>query len=155
MRNSASVALALGLCLAVGSGAGQGAPEGDVTQADLSSADSWGHGPDGVNMLQSPQAVADLGRRAILGDDEAANWLGNHYSQLGDFDAETRWRRLAASRGHCQSLALLKESAADAGDAAAAARWNAAMRRHRCTWGKTYPGASDADVDDLPLWTED
>jgi hypothetical protein len=99
-------------------------------------------------------ALGPLMVRARLGDNAAANDLGNHFSSLGNDAEERRWRTLAANRGDCLSMALLKDLESRTGNQAAAAHWNMALRQNECTWQKAYGSTADPELNPMPLWND-
>jgi len=105
-----------------------------------------------MNLIVPADQITDLMQRATAGDNDAASRLAGHYSQIGETDREIQWLMLAANRGHCASMSQLMEKASQRRDSNAAARWNESLRNNECTWGKTYPGASDPEMDSVPLW---
>jgi hypothetical protein len=107
-----------------------------------------------LNVNVPPGEIEGLKARAVTGDNEAAGRLGVHYSRVGQSADARRWLTLAANRGDCSSMSQLREIAENAGDHRGSRRWNEQMRRHVCTWGKTYPEVSNPKVEDLPLWND-
>jgi hypothetical protein len=121
-----------------------------MTQSNESDGDAVGD----MNMFIPADQIEPLKQDAMRGDNGAANRLGNYYSQMRQPNEEARWRTVAANRGHCASMALLKESAEQAGDSRGAAHWNSMLRQNACTWGKAYPEVSDPNLDAMPLWND-
>jgi hypothetical protein len=107
-----------------------------------------------MNLILPADRIEPLKQAALHGDNEAARMLGTHYGEIGQRNEEARWLTLGANRGHCASMGSLIEIAERAGNRREAARWNDSMRRHACTWGKTYPLVSDPRHDSTPLWNE-
>jgi hypothetical protein len=107
---------------------------------------------DQLNLIISASELPATERRALRGDNEAANALGNHYFYEGQLAAEFRWRALAAERGHCLSITLLKDHPSRLDDREWRRRWNDLQRRHGCTWGKTYPDDPSGGDPSRPLW---
>jgi hypothetical protein len=107
-----------------------------------------------MNLVVPADQIEPLKQAAVQGDNEAARRLGTHYGEVGQRAEEATWLLLAANRGHCASMGSLRENAERGGNHREAARWNDSMRRHVCTWGKTYPLVSDPRYDSTPLWNE-
>jgi hypothetical protein len=107
-----------------------------------------------MNLAIAPDQIESYKQAALRGDNEAAGFLAGHYFQAGQRDEEAKWLRLGANRGHCASMSHLKANLEDAGDHRRAAYWNDQLRRHRCTFGRTYPLVSDPHLDSTPLWNE-
>lgn len=90
------------------------------------------------------------------GDNSAAQRLSEHYRALGQTREQLEWLVMAASRGDCASMALLKEFWQNQGNSSLASRWNNQLRANRCTWAKAYGPLQGGDTrqNDMPLWTD-
>jgi hypothetical protein len=113
------------------------------------------HDPHDGNLALPAKEIDPLERRAVAGDDDAANILANHYMVLRQFDNEIRWRTVAANRGHCLSLVLLEDHPTRAANARWARHWNDQLRTSVCTHGKAYISQRNTSADDLPLWDDE
>lgn len=109
---------------------------------------------DPIDSSLAADQIDPLRRRALSGDNEAASALASHFFQAGRVRDELQWLRIAAERGHCPSIVLLRDHPSQAADRAATQRWNSALRENECTWRKTYV-ADLGDTPDFPLWTEE
>lgn len=108
-----------------------------------------------MNLVIPADEIAPLQQRAVAGDNRAANELANHYSELRQTAEEARWLTLAANRGDCASMALLRGLAERSDDRRGQSHWNDMLRRHACTWAKAYQGgAVSRPADLIPLWNE-
>lgn len=107
-----------------------------------------------MRMTLPADQIEPTRQRALRGDNLAAQALGDHYSDLGDVAEERRWRSLAAGRGHCRSMDLLRDLEERANNRAAAAHWNNELRRHRCVMGQVYPPPEDPDLNRTPAWND-
>jgi len=107
--------------------------------------------------MDTPIAASELPalmRRARAGDNQAAESLGYHFGLLGQRVEERRWYSLAASRGHCGSMAALGWIAYQDRDRATYDRWNGSMREHQCTLGRMLPEAAREMNGSIPLWDD-
>ncbi len=93
-------------------------------------------------------------QQALRGDDLAAQDLGNHYSELGNQAEERRWRGLAAGRGDCLSMYLLRDLEERSDNRAAAVHWNDELRRHRCVAAQLYAPPVDPNLNQTPVWND-
>jgi len=93
-------------------------------------------------------------QRARAGDNGRAHALANHYRELRRPAERRRWLAVAADRGDCAAMALLRTDAREAGDRAAASRWNDLLRQNSCTWAKAYGAGTGPNpaVEAMPLW---
>lgn len=154
-RNLASSGLIFGLAIGLGAlgpaACRQGTPaanESAVNATDTSSPTLVGDMDESL----PANAIEPMKQRAMRGDNAAANGLGNYYSQLRNVAEERRWRTLAADRGDCLQITLLKDLEEHAGNRRARVHWNEMLRRHACTWGKAYGPHVAPELSSMPLW---
>lgn len=144
--------IAIGLLLLAGSCGDVGPPQDDGSQAGNAPNSHWVTG-DVPTIIQANE-LTPIQVAARRGDNSAAQRLSEHYRALGQTRERLDWLILAASRGDCASMALLKGYGQDRGDAAFASRWNGELRANRCTWAKAYGRLQGGDprTNDMPLW---
>lgn len=98
--------------------------------------------------------IGAVRERALRGGTDAPQQLAQHYQAIGQFAERRRWLVVAANRGGCAAIALLKDDAQSAGNRRETVLWNDRLRQNNCTWEKAYgptPG-DNSGLDAEPLW---
>lgn len=107
----------------------------------------------GMDTPLPPEELPSLMNRAQVGDDRAAENLGTHFANLGDRIQERRWHTLAASRGHCNSMSVLREIAYEERDRMAYDQWNSRIRARQCMV-EGVPREVDGANTAIPMWVD-
>jgi hypothetical protein len=87
-----------------------------------------------IEWMMKLSEYRDLIARAQKGDNVAAVKLAQFEDSRDDRRVEggRKWWLLAAERGDCQALRTMRDAEKEAGRTAAADKWQARIRSHRC-----------------------